>query len=72
VLGTQVNPAKTDGPIEGQFWGETHVLAADPVSVAAQRINYCLGTGAEIEAPKALRSKTLKASRKWGMFCSVL
>ena len=45
-----------------------HVLAADPVSVAAQRSINCIGTGAEIEAPKALRSETLKASRgrEWG------
>jgi len=49
-----------------------HVLAADPVSVAAQRSINCIGTGAEIEAPKALRSKTLKASRRWEIFCSVL
>jgi len=36
------------------------------LSVAAQRKIKWLGTGAEIEAPKALRSETPKASRGVG------
>jgi len=37
-----------------------------PEALAAQRKIKWLGTGAEIEAPKALRSETPKASRRVG------